>query len=701
MGVITTLREKLHFVLYALLAAFLALIVFEWGMNFSGFSGGGTLAGKVNGTPVEYRQYEQVYDRLVDDFRSRSPQAELTDGLERELRQRAWDIVVNQIILDEQFEKYNIRVSDEEVLAAVESDNPPMVILQNFINPETGSIDREKLDSSRMNPENRDIWLSIEDIIRRELMVNKLQQTIQTMVKVSDSELDALIERELGTFSASFAVFPYSAAGGDTLYSVADPEIKQHYKKNRELFRQEPTRSLEYVVFSAIPTERDSLTIKTELASLAEDFTVTADDSAFVSLQSDRADTYDKVYTRADFSVQAGDELFVDSGLKAGALIGPIADRNSYRMIKVQEVMKGDTVARASHILIPFSKGDVSGEKEARGIADKIMQEIRSGKQFADLAMQYSQDPGSAANGGDLGWFSRTAMVPEFAQAVFSAATGALAGPVETQYGLHIIKVTGKDNRAIACSEIVRNIRPSGATLENARRKAAEFQIEAEEKGFDKAIEVFEKTKNTTGPFTRTGVIPDIGYNNSIVKFAFNASKGAFSDIVQVDAGFLVLRVAEINDSGFRLLDEGLQDMIRRELIVQKKGEALDGRLSLLLKQKSGDLEAIAADFEGVQVIHADSIRFKEQEVPVYGNDIRLIEAIIGMEPGTVSKPVAVKGGRALIALRGKAYPDTADLESEKARLLPMLEKVKQERFIQDYFTAERRAATIEDMRGL
>nr|MBC8524886.1 peptidyl-prolyl cis-trans isomerase [Chlorobium phaeobacteroides] len=144
--------------------------------------------------------------------------------------------------------------------------------------------------------------------------------------------------------------------------------------------------------------------------------------------------------------------------------------------------------------------------------------------------------------------------------------------------------------------------------------------------------------------------------------------------------------------------DEGLQDMIRQELIVRKKGEALDGRLSLLLKQKNGDLEAVAAAFGGVQVIDADTVRFKEQAVPVYGNDIRLIEAIIGMEPGTVSKPVAVKGGRALIVLRGKAYPDTADLESEKARLLPMLEKVKQERFIQDYFTAERRAATIEDM---
>lgn len=699
MGVISRLREKMRFVLYALLAAFLALIVFEWGMNFSGFSGGGALAGKVNGTPVEYRQYEQVYDRLVDNFRSQAPQEELTDVVERELRQRAWDIIVNQIILEEQFEKYNIHVADKDILAVVEGDNPPMVILQNFINPETGSVDREKLDEARRAPENRDVWVRIEDIIRRELMVEKLQQIIQSMAKVSDSELDALAEREFSAFSASFFVVPYSVAGDDSLFTVADEEVEAYYDENREFFRQEPTRSLDYVVFSAVPTGRDSLKIKTELESLAEDFAGTADDSAFVSLQSDRSGTFGKLYTRADFSVQAGDEVFGDASLKAGAVIGPVADRNTYRLVKVKEVSEEGVVARASHILIPFTQGDASGRQAARGLADRIIQEIRSGKNFADLARKYSKDPGTAANGGDLGWFGKNTMVPEFDQAVFNAAKGALVGPVETQFGLHIIKVTGKDSKAIACSEIVRDIRPSGATLENARRKAAEFQIEAEEKGFDKAYESFGKKKYTTGPFSKAGMIPEIGYNNLIVRFAFTSAEGSISDIIETGPGFLVMQVAGKNDSGYKALDAGLQDTIRAELIKRKKGEALDARLSALLKQKNGDLEAVAAALGGVQVVNADNIRFKEQTVPVYGNDIRLIEAITGMDPGTVSKPVPVRDGTALIALHSRTYPDNPDLESEKARLRPMLERVKKERFLQDYFDAERRAATIEDLR--
>ena len=699
MGVISGLREKLHFVLYALLAAFLALIVFEWGMNFSGFSGGGALAGKVNGKPIEYRQYERVYESLVDNFRSQAPQAELTDAVERELRQRAWDIVVNQIILEEQFEKYNIRVSGEEIVAAVESDSPPMVIFQNFFNRETGAIDREKLEKARMAPENKEIWIRIEDIIRRELMEKKLQQTLNRMVRVSDAELDALAEREFGAFSASFISVPYSAAGNDSLFAVTNEEIKAYYDENRELFRQEPTRSLDYVVFSAVPSSRDSLSIKMELESLARDFAEATEDSAFVSLQSDLSNTFDKLYTRADFSVEAGDIVFGESALKVGKVIGPVADHNSYRLVKVKEVSEDEPVVRASHILIPFNQGDSAGKAEARKIVDAVLQERRSGEKFADLAKKYSKDEGSALKGGDLGWFAKNTMVPEFDKAVFNAATGSLLGPVETRYGFHIIKVTGKDRKTIIASEVVRSIRPSDATLQNARRKAAEFQIEVEEKGFDKAAENFGMEPNTTGHFTKTDIIPEVGYSNVIAKFAFTSSKGSVSNVIQTDAGFLVMRVTGKNDSGYRELDEDLQDVIRSELLVKKKGEILDNRLSALLKEKDGDLEAVANAFEGVSVVKAENIRFKEQNIPGYGSDVRLIEAIIGMDTGAVSRPVPISKGRALIALHKKTY-EVNDLESQKAVLRTMLEQAKEERFLQDYFAAERHVATIEDLRG-
>lgn len=701
MPVMTRLRNNMHIVLYALLAAFLALIVFEWGMNFSGFSGGGALAGKVNGKPIEYRQYEQVYDGLVDNFRRQSPQAELTDGLERDLREQAWEMAVDQVILEEQFEKYAIRVADEEILAAVESDNPPMVIFQNFFNPETGAIDRDKLEQARMDPENRDVWIRIEDIIRRELMVRKLQRVLLSMVKVSDREVEELLEREFAAYSATVLPVPFSAAGADSLFSVTEKEIDAWYRENREDFRQDPVRSLEYVLFSAIPTGRDSMVVKTELEGLASEFAETADDSAFVSLQSDRVDTFNRRYSRTDFSPDAGDALFGSSALKTGSVIGPVADSGFYRLVKVHAVSEGEPVARASHILIPFREGDPADRQKANSLIAEIMQEIRSGTSFAVLAGKYSKDPGSAARGGDLGWFGRNTMVPAFDKAVFNTAVGAVAGPVETEFGLHLVKVTGRDDRLLSCSEIVRDIRPSSATLENARRKAAEFQMEAEEKGFDAAAGSFGKEARRTGIFSARSEIPSLGSNNVLTRFAFSASEGDVSDVVDMENGFLVARVDEKNDSGYRGLDGTLQDSIRAVLLRKKKGEALDRKLDALLAEKNGDLGTIASALGGVRVVSFDTLRYRDTDIPGYGRDVRLMEALTGMKPGDVSKPVPVENGRVLVVLRDKSYPGSPDLDAARDRIRPVLEKAKKERFIQDYFRAERNAAKIEDLRRL
>lgn len=698
MGLITGIRERLHFLFYALVAAFLALIIFEWGMDFSGSSGGRTVAGKVNGNPVDYRQYERTYDSLVDDFRNQAPQAALTDAIERELRQRAWDIVVNSFILEEQFERYNIRVSSEEILAAVESDMPPQVIFQNFFDKETGAVDRERLEKARMAPENREIWITIEDIIRKELMEKKLQRTLSRMVRVTDAEVNAVAEREYGVFSASFFVAPYSIAGDDALFTVSDEEVETYYNENRDLFRQEPARSLDYVVFSAVPSTRDSLSIRTELASLAEDFAEAEDDSAFVNLQSDLSDTFEKLYSRTDFSSEAGDRVFGKHDLKAGDVIGPVADRNRYRLIKVKAVAEGKPVAKASHILIPFKKDDEKGKAAAKKAASRVLKKIRSGKNFTDLAKKYSKDQSSASKGGDLGWFARESMVPEFGKAVFEADVGSVIGPVETVYGYHIIRVTGKDSRAIRCSEVVRNMRPSDATLQSARRKAAEFQMEAEEKSFAEASEAFGKERHETGWFTQKDEIQRLGYNHAVAKFAFASPKGSVSNVVQTDAGYLVMRVAGVNDSGYRKLDNKLRSDIRSGLMTRKKGKALDQRLISMLEKYGGDLEAIAGSLGGLSVIHADSIRFRDQTIPDYGSDIRLIEAIIGMDPGTVSRPVPVANGRALIALHKKTYQNNVP-EPGKAMLGGLLLQAKQKKFEQDYFTAERNAADIEDQR--
>ena len=129
MAVMTSLREKTHLILYALLAAFVALIVFEWGMNFSGFSGNkGGAAGKVNGKEVPYARYEEVYREFTENFRRTNPGDDITPEVELGLQEQAWNVTVDQTLLEEQFRKFGILVDDSEIVAALDGDNPPMII---------------------------------------------------------------------------------------------------------------------------------------------------------------------------------------------------------------------------------------------------------------------------------------------------------------------------------------------------------------------------------------------------------------------------------------------------------------------------------------------------------------------------------------------------------------------------------------------
>lgn len=100
--------------------------------------------------------------------------------------------------------------------------------------------------------------------------------------------------------------------------------------------------------------------------------------------------------------------------------------------------MGAEQEVRARHILVPT-------EDEAKA----VLAEIKKGADFAELAKQKSKDPGAAAEGGDLGYFGKEQMVPEFAETAFKMDKGQMSDPVKTQFGWHIIKVEDKRTKPV------------------------------------------------------------------------------------------------------------------------------------------------------------------------------------------------------------------------------------------------------------
>lgn len=125
-----------------------------------------------------------------------------------------------------------------------------------------------------------------------------------------------------------------------------------------------------------------------------------------------------------------------------------VKTRYGYHIIKVTDKRIRIPKIRASHILISYNhhgrtKPDTAA---ARATIDSVMQQLKAGADFAELAKKYSDDPGSRDKGGDLNWFQRRQMVPQFDEAAFNLKkVGDISGIVQTPYGFHIIKLTGKE----------------------------------------------------------------------------------------------------------------------------------------------------------------------------------------------------------------------------------------------------------------
>jgi peptidyl-prolyl cis-trans isomerase C len=175
-------------------------------------------------------------------------------------------------------------------------------------------------------------------------------------------------------------------------------------------------------------------------------------------------------------------ELYFDKIIK-----GSVSDADARKLYDEQvQKLKPEEEAQASHIL-------VATEAEAKDLREKL----KNGGDFAALAKEHSKDPGSKDTGGDLGFFTRGQMVPQFEEAVFSMNKGDVSDPVQTQFGWHIIKLVDKRTKAPPAFEVVKDRILQSMLLQKASTTAVDLRSKAKIEYVDADIKkaVEERTK--------------------------------------------------------------------------------------------------------------------------------------------------------------------------------------------------------------
>jgi peptidyl-prolyl cis-trans isomerase D len=213
------------------------------------------------------------------------------------------------------------------------------------------------------------------------------------------------------------------------------------------------------------------------------------------------------------------------------------------------------------------------------------LKQVKAGGDFAKLAEKYSDDPGSAKSGGELGWIGRGRTVPEFEKAAFSLGKGQTSDLVKSSYGFHIIRVEDKQEAHLKTlaevkSEIEEKVKQQKAA--RATEAAANALLsQARTDGFDAAAAAKGQAAVTTDFFSRTDNLARTGPNPQFMDAVFNEADKAPPDVVQVPQGYVVFQLLAIKPPATPTFEE-----IRSKVESEFKNE----RAGFLLQQKTQEL---------------------------------------------------------------------------------------------------------------
>jgi parvulin-like peptidyl-prolyl isomerase len=476
--------------------------------------------------------------------------------------------------------------------------------------------------------------------------------------------------------------------------SVSDPDIASYYYANKQYFEQKKSRKLKYMMIPLVPSTRDttraneqSMNLQIALASAA---TPQAKDSVYtieLSAKNGRTNDFRQI-SEIDPSVAT-----VLSSMAEREVFGPLTTPEGIKYMRLDGRREGENVqVKASHILLEFG----ADKDAAKAEADKLLARAKKGEDFGTLARENSKDPGSAVNGGDLGFFGKGRMVKPFEDAAFAASVGQVVGPVESQFGYHIIKVTDKQSTEIKYSEIT--IKPVIST--GTRQKAlADASTAVKQIEGGKTIDAIAKEMNrqfNETPFFQEET-PIFG-SREATRFAFTAAKGDVKSFDLRGQNIVVAQVVDAREAGIQPLDD-IKENLRAKLLMDKKVDKLKARATEIASalQQQG-IDAAPMVEPGLEVRTMTQLRDNGQ-LQGFSNEFDATRAAFKQPVGSVSKAIRGNRGWFIIQTISRDDADINRFASERMITMQMLASGARNSAYTVWLQKLRDNAEIEDLR--
>jgi len=657
----------------------------------------------VDGQGVDIRDFQKELEVQTNNYKSRTG-ASLTEDQQNQIRQMVFDEMVGSVLLDNESKKVGFQVTKDELADLIVGNNISPIIQQSFRNPKTGAFNKNDViqfsqmmesddwsmysqeEQQRLEKE-KGAWEELKKNVAQQKLVEKFAALISS--SIAANSLDAKAAHNDNAVSVDFNyVSQFYNSVPDTGIVINDADVAKLYDSRKENFKQDAAKLVSYIAVNIQPSKEDFADVSARMEKVKTDLENTDNPAEAINENSDVP--FVDAYVSA-VQLSSDEKSFAEQA-SVGDIDGPKLTDRTYAVFKL--IGKKEAPDSIKVNLLPFSNSD---DAKTKAHVDSIIQVIRSGKSFADVALAES----NGQTNGDIGWQTETALVngvdAKFANDLFDAKINDLF-TMKTLKGSFLVQVVEKTKPVTKykIGAVRMETTPSQETYNKLYASLNQYISK------NSTLDKFRSAAPDAGYSCQTGVqllenqdnIASIENSRQVIRWANSHGKGDISEIFECQGYFIVAVVEGDLKAGYRPLKD-VADILKRELINEKKGEQIIASLKAKnLDSLDGYATAMNSTVQDVKFV-----TFATSRITGIGADPKVNVNAVSSEIGRITGPFAGKNGVYVLSLTAKNASDQKYDEAGQKLQLNMQNRYRIMQMIQTNQLLKDKA-TIEDNRS-
>lgn len=589
--------------------------------------------GKIDGKRISYTDFQENVEKFTSINEIISGSSSQNEQTQKNIRNAAWQDMMDKYLFIKNAKAAGIKVGEDEILSLVSSSNPSAILVQNPIfMDESGNYSEEVLRQFLSMVETdetgryRQYWDYLQNTIYTQQFYQKYGALFNASNYTNALQMSHAMASGNTTADVDFCV-EYFPMYHDSSIVVTNDEVRRYYKAHKEFFKQQKdSRDMEYVVFEVVPSSDDINNTSLEMSNLYDEFVSTDNMKSFLAKNSDSP--------LSNYWYKSGELRTINEEIDAQIFGGKDL---------TQVVKSGDDFFAARTMatkMLPDSvyvKHILLQGVNAATKADSLVNVLKKGENFSNLASMYSLDTASAADGelGSIGWMTQTYMIPGM-ESVIEAKVGT-PFVLKTTYGTHVVLVT-KTSKPMLKKQVAvfkKSALASKETYNKYYAQASRFAAitNGSYDGYKRAVDSLKVYSHNLTITEATSSFGSIDQAKTVTRWVFDNKIGKASSILTVNTNyFFIAAVKGEHKAGYVPVEEAT-GVISNRLYTQK----LQQRTMADVKEKIKGAKTMEEVSErlGVEVEHSEAVSLASNTL-----DPAMLGAAVTVNDGVVFGPV-------------------------------------------------------------